>query len=98
MRKTVSRSAVVAAVILALAAPVWAGENVIQGASVIHKGVDIWMTVAGFAQTSFEKEPIPAGFFCVDSKPFTRCPRVHTPSGTFLTASLRRPRSSARSW
>lgn len=67
MRKTAFGSAVAAAVILALAlaAPAWAGDNV------IHKGVDIWMTVAGFAQTSFEKEPIPAGFFCVDSKPFT---------------------------
>jgi hypothetical protein len=61
------RSAVAAAVILALtlAAPARAGDNV------IHKGVDIWMTVAGFAKTSFEKEPIPAGFFCADSKPFT---------------------------
>jgi len=59
------RSAVAAAVILALAAPAWAGDNV------IHKGADIWMTVAGFAKTSFEKEPIPAGFFCVDSQPFT---------------------------
>lgn len=65
MRKMAFRSAVAAAVILALAAPAWAGDNV------IHKGVDIWMTVAGFAKTSFEKEPIPAGFFCVDSQPFT---------------------------
>lgn len=65
MRKTAFRSAIVAAVILALAAPAWAGDNV------IHKGVDIWMTVAGFAQASFEKEPIPAGFFCTGSQPFT---------------------------
>ena len=66
MKKTALCLTVVAALILALAAaPAWAGDNV------IHKGVDIWMTVAGFAQTSFEKEPIPAGFFCVDSKPFT---------------------------
>ena len=65
MRTIAFRSAVAAAVILALASPAWAGDNV------IHKGVDIWMTVAGFAQTSFEKEPIPAGFFCVDSQPFT---------------------------
>jgi hypothetical protein len=40
-------------------------------ADVIHQGVDLWMTVAGFAQTSFEDEPIPAGFFCEGSKPFT---------------------------
>lgn len=65
MRSIAFRSAVAAAVILALAAPAWAGDNV------IHKGVDIWMTVAGFAQASFEKEPIPAGFFCTDSQPFT---------------------------
>jgi hypothetical protein len=36
-----------------------------------HKGVDMWMTVAGFAKTNFAKEPIPAGFFCQDSQPFT---------------------------
>jgi hypothetical protein len=65
MRKVELRSAVAAAVMLALAVPVWAGDNV------IHKGVDIWMTVAGFAQTSFKEEPIPAGFFCTDSQPFT---------------------------
>lgn len=65
MRRIAFRSAVAAAVILALAVPAWAGDNV------VHKGVDIWMTVAGFAKTSFEKEPIPAGFFCVDSQPFT---------------------------
>jgi hypothetical protein len=50
---------------LALASPALAGDNV------IHKGVDVWMTVAGFAKTSFKEEPIPAGFFCPDSKPFT---------------------------
>ncbi len=41
------------------------------GADPIHKGVDLWMTVAGFAQTSFKDEPIPAGFFCESSQPFT---------------------------
>jgi hypothetical protein len=65
MRKPVVHSAIAAALILALAAsPALAGDKV------IHKGVDIWMTVAGFAKTSFEKEPIPAGFFCADSQPF----------------------------
>jgi len=29
------------------------------------------MTVAGFAQTSFADEPLPAGFFCESSQPFT---------------------------
>jgi hypothetical protein len=37
----------------------------------VHKGVDMWMTVSGFAKTSFAKEPIPAGFFCAGSQPFT---------------------------
>jgi hypothetical protein len=52
--------------ILALIAgsPAFAGE-------VAHKGVDLWMTVAGFAQTSFADEPLPAGFFCESSQPFT---------------------------
>src|SRR4051812_14319370 len=38
---------------------------------VIHNGVDLWMTVAGFAQTSFASDPLPAGFFCAGSQPFT---------------------------
>jgi hypothetical protein len=50
---------------LATGSPAFAGDGV------IHKGVDVWMTVAGFARTSFEAEPIPAGFFCEGSKPFT---------------------------
>jgi hypothetical protein len=38
---------------------------------VVHKGVDMWTTVQGFAQTSFAKDPLPAGFFCEGSAPFT---------------------------
>jgi hypothetical protein len=58
-------SVVGAALALALlASPAFAAEPV-------HKGVDMWMTVAGFAKTSFAKEPIPAGFFCEGSQPFT---------------------------
>lgn len=49
---------------LALASAAMASEP-------IKKGVDVWMTVAGRAQTSFADEPIPAGFFCDDSLPFT---------------------------
>jgi hypothetical protein len=62
-----SRRLAIVTVILALitAFPVFAGDGV------IHKGVDVWMTVAGFARTSFAKEPIPAGFFCESSQPFT---------------------------
>src|SRR3954447_24612515 len=64
--KVLIRSAVGAALILALisGSPLWAGET-------IHNGVDLWMTVAGFAQTSFANEPLPAGFFCETSQPFT---------------------------
>src|SRR5436853_7888995 len=64
--KVLIRSAVAAALMLVLisGSPLFAGE-------VIHKGVDLWMTVAGFAQTSFADEPLPAGFFCAGSQPFT---------------------------
>jgi hypothetical protein len=37
----------------------------------IRKGVDVWVTVAGMAHTTFADDPIPAGFFCADSRPFT---------------------------
>lgn len=60
------RSAAGAALIFALigGSPLLAGEA-------IHNGVDLWMTVAGFAQTSFASNPLPAGFFCASSQPFT---------------------------
>jgi hypothetical protein len=66
LSKALIRSAVGAALIVALigGAPLFAGEA-------IHNGVDLWMTVAGFAQTSFAKEPLPGGFFCEGSQPFT---------------------------
>ena len=51
--------------VLAAGSPAFAGDDTIR------QGVDVWMTVAGFAKTSFDKEPIPAGFFCEGSKPFT---------------------------
>jgi hypothetical protein len=60
------RSAVLGALLVALIGGVPA-----FGADVIHNGVDLWMTVAGFAQTSFADQPIPAGFFCESSQPFT---------------------------
>ena len=64
------RSAVGAALILAVigGSPLLAAE---AAGDVIHQGVDLWMTVAGFAKTSFAQEPIPAGFFCESSQPFT---------------------------
>src|SRR3954466_7874586 len=61
------RSVVGAALILALIS----GSPLPPPGEPIHNGVDLWMTVAGFAQTSFAQEPIPAGFFCEGSQPFT---------------------------
>ncbi|HEY0555485.1 MAG TPA: hypothetical protein VGG20_14585 [Thermoanaerobaculia bacterium] len=65
LSSTLLRTAVGAAVILALIA-----GSPAFGADTIHKGVDLWMTVAGFAQTSFADQPIPAGFFCASSQPY----------------------------
>jgi hypothetical protein len=66
LSKVLLRSAVGAALMLVLisGSPLFAGQ-------VVHQGVDLWMTVAGFAQTSFADQPIPAGFFCEKSQPFT---------------------------
>jgi hypothetical protein len=56
---------IAAFLMLASVSPALAGDEAIR------KGVDVWTTVAGFARTSFDEEPIPAGFFCEGSKPFT---------------------------
>jgi hypothetical protein len=69
---------------------VWIGVSLaFAGAGdAVHRGVDLWMTVAGFAQTSFANEPIPAGFFCAGSQPFTGkvvfkgVPLAATPAGS----------------
>src|SRR3954470_9563105 len=68
--KALIRSTVGAVLILAMigGSPLTAAE---AAKDVIHQGVDLWMTVAGFAKTSFAQEPIPAGFFCEGSQPFT---------------------------
>src|SRR5258708_40078293 len=68
--KALIRSAIGAALILAVigGSPLLAAE---AAKDVVQQGVDLWMTVAGFAKTSFSQEPIPAGFFCTDSKPDT---------------------------
>jgi hypothetical protein len=60
------RMVVAAACVLALVTTGAAGAS-----APVKKGVDVWMTVAGRAQTTFADEPIPAGFFCPDSRPFT---------------------------
>jgi hypothetical protein len=53
----------IAAVLLAL--PSAAVDNV------IYKGVDLFRTPERLSFMDFSKEPIPAGFFCPGSKPFT---------------------------
>jgi len=81
-------------IVLISGSPLFAGE-------VIHKGVDLWMTVAGFAQTSFAEEPLPAGFFCESSQPFTgtvkekydrpfliRCPILGNEDLVFVSSAL----------
>ena len=62
------RSAVPGALLLAL---IGGSLAFAAAGDAVHKGVDLWMTVAGFAQTSFANEPLPAGFFCDGSQPFT---------------------------
>lgn len=54
------------ALLLLIALPTFAGERVIQN------GIDLWRT-PGNGQTfmDFSKNPIPAGFFCFNSAPFT---------------------------
>jgi hypothetical protein len=49
-----------------LAVPVFAADRV------IYNGVDLWRTLAdGSTHADFSKTPIPAGFFCGKSEPFT---------------------------
>jgi hypothetical protein len=49
-----------------LAVPAFAADRV------IYNGVDLWRTVEnGYTYADFSKAPIPAGFFCNKSEPFT---------------------------
>ena len=53
-------------VLLLIALPMSAADQVIQS------GIDIWRTPGnGTTFVDFLKEPIPAGFFCFKSKPFS---------------------------
>jgi len=54
----------IALLALVAVSPVFAGE-------VLTRGADLWQTATGFSYTSFRSEPIPAGFFCEGSEPFT---------------------------
>lgn len=56
----------IALLVSSFAAPVFAADRVIQN------GIDVWMTPAdGSTFVDFAKTPIPAGFFCSGSAPFT---------------------------
>ena len=56
----------VLALLLLISLPVVAADRVIQN------GIDLWRTPAdGRTFTDFSKDPIPAGFFCAGSAPFT---------------------------
>jgi hypothetical protein len=49
-----------------LAIPAFAADRV------IYNGIDLWRTIAdGSTHADFSKTPIPAGFFCNKSEPFT---------------------------
>jgi len=37
----------------------------------LTQGADLWQTATGLSFSSFKSEPIPAGFFCPGSKPFS---------------------------
>jgi len=58
------RAALCVALLALAAAAVLAAETVTRGA-------DLWQTSTGMSYSSFKAEPIPAGFFCSASKPFT---------------------------
>lgn len=54
------------ALVLLLVAPAFAAERV------IYNGIDLWQTKGnGSTYRDFSKAPIPAGFFCAKSAPFT---------------------------
>lgn len=56
----------VALLLAIVVAPVYAADRVIQN------GIDVWVTKGdGSTYVDFSKNPIPAGFFCADSAPFT---------------------------
>ena len=64
--KIVRNLGIAAALLALLCLPAFAEEDVIK------KGIDIWSTPGdGFTFSNFGIEPIPAGFFCEGSAPFT---------------------------
>lgn len=65
-RRLSSHIAILAGLALLLAVPALAGD------AVITNGIDLWRTPAtGGTFVDFAREPLPAGFFCAGSSPFT---------------------------
>jgi hypothetical protein len=66
MRRLSSHVAILAGLTLLLAVPALAGNGTITN------GLDLWRTPAtGSTFYDFAQEPLPAGFFCTNSAPFT---------------------------
>jgi hypothetical protein len=66
MRRLSSHVAILATLAVLLAVPALAGD------AVITNGIDLWRTpAAGGTFVDFAKEPLPAGFLCPNSAPFT---------------------------
>ncbi|HEX4964647.1 MAG TPA: hypothetical protein VF173_27795 [Thermoanaerobaculia bacterium] len=66
MRKHLVAAVLITVLCLVFALPAVAADRTIRG------GIDIWATKAdGRTQYSFASEPIPSGFFCSNSAPFT---------------------------
>src|SRR4051812_37935201 len=66
MRRLSSHLAILGTLAVLLAVPAFAGD------AVITNGIDLWRTPpAGGTFVDFSKEPLPAGFFCPNSAPFT---------------------------
>lgn len=67
MRKNFVLAATLAVLALCLASTLSAADR-----GVIYRGMDLWTTPAdGRTAVSFAENPIPAGFFCSSSEPFT---------------------------
>jgi hypothetical protein len=66
MRKNLVSAVLITVLCLAVAVPAVAADRVIRS------GIDIWTTKPdGRTHYDFAKSPIPAGFFCANSEPFT---------------------------
>jgi len=61
----------------------------LAGPSVLTNGADLWHTVTGYSYSSFAENPLPAGFFCEGSKPFTGVvPMTGEPIATYPAGAL----------